>query len=193
VSVRLAGTPPEPARVAAALPELVRALPAPLEPLAQGVLGLERELDLVARAGDGAAVVVLVAGAGEDLAALGDLAAQRAWLAPRLRDWQRLAPGLGLAPERGARGLLVAPGFDARTVAAAGALPGTSLARVLSLEWEGRTAFVLEPLPGPAEAPRLPPPERAPEGEAAPTGFRSGLRDEDLGLPRRPTRLAPRG
>jgi len=121
------------------------------------------------------------------------------WLAPRLRDWRRLAPALGLAPERGARGLLVAPGFDPRTRAAAGALPGIALARVLALEWDGETALVLEPLaaakPGAAPAPAGPPPGAAPETTPEPglPGFRSGLRDEDLGLPRRPARLAPRG
>jgi len=143
VSARIARAAPERAQVAAALAELVAALPAPLHPLAEGVLGL--------------------------------------------------------APERGARGLLVAPGFDPRTRAAAGALPGIALARVLALEWDGETALVLEPLaaaqPGAAPAPAGPPPGASPETTPEPglPGFRSGLRDDDLGLPRRPTRLAPRG
>jgi len=199
VSARIARAAPERAQVAAALAELVAALPAPLHPLAEGVFGLDAPLDLVARDGEGGAVVVRVAEPGEDLAALADLVAQCVWLAPRLRDWRRLAPALGLAPERGARGLLVAPGFDPRTRAAAGALPGIALARVLALEWDGETALVLEPLaaapPGAAPAPAGPPPGAAPETTPEPglPGFRSGLRDEDLGLPRRPTRLAPRG
>lgn len=197
MSARLSSVAPERARVTAALAELVAALPTPLHALAEGVLGLDATLDLVARDGAGGAVVVRVAGAGEDLEALADLAAQCAWLAPHLGDWHRLAPALGLAPERGARGLLVAPAFDPRTRAAAVVLPGISLARVLALEWDGRTALLLDPLPagrrGPLRGPSGAPPEAGPAPPDPPLpDFRSGLRDEDLGLPRRPTRLAPR-
>ena len=199
---RVAGIGPERRRVAAALEELVAALPAPLAPLARGVAGLEAELDLVARDAAGGAVIVRLADPGEDLAALADLVAQCAWLAPRLADWLRLAPALGLVPERGARGLLVAPVFDPRTREAAGALPGISLARVLALEWRGESALAIEPLAaGPArlaDPPRVHPPDPfppppgegpAPEGKRRGPPFRSGLRDEDLGLPRRPSRV----
>lgn len=189
MTVRIAAAAAERERVAAALPDLVAALPEPLEAVAQGVLGLDAEIDLVARGADGTAVVVRVASAGEELAALADLAAQCAWLAPRVRDWQRLAPALHLVPERGARGLLVAPGFDARTRAAAAAMPAIALARVVALEWDGRPALALEALPAAPAAPGRQPREPVPP----PAEFRSGLRDEDLGLPRRPTRLAPRG
>jgi len=200
VTVRIASAAPDPARVVAALPELVAGLPSPLRPVAARMLGLDAELDLVALDGEGGAVVVRVAEPGEELAALGDLVAQCAWLAPRLDDWRRLSPGLGLAPERGARGLLVAPGFGPRARAAAGALPGIALARVLALEWDGRTALALELLSDgeaarSARRPEPPEPARsapAPSEPGAPA-FRSGLRDEDLGLPRRPTRVAPRG
>lgn|GEM_PF-1059908 len=220
-------------RVAEALPDLVASLPSPLAPLAERVLGLDAEIDLVARDADGAAVVVRAAAADATLAALADVLAQCAWLGPRLHDWRRLAPHLGLAPARGARGLLVAPGFDARTRAAAAA-HGVALARVLALEVDGRSLLLLEPLAaetarpalhdgaslavgadlgtppraaldaaGPPRAAAIPPaPPDTPAARAAEEeeeepppagpGFRSGLRDEELGLPRRAPRLAPR-
>jgi hypothetical protein len=202
VIARIPQAAPERARIAAALGELVAALPVPLQPLVHGVAGLEEEIDLLARDVEGGAVVVRVAGDGKDLAALADLAAQCAWLAPRIADWCRLAPGLGLVPERGARGLLVAPRFDPRTRLAAAALPGIALARVIALEWQGTTALALEvvplerPLGGPpAVRPRPAPEEPAPEparvADPALPAFRTGLRDEDLASPRRPA--APRG
>jgi hypothetical protein len=204
VIARIPQAAPERARIAAALAELVSALPEPLQPLVHGVAGLEAELDLVARDAEGGAVVVRVAGDGEDLEALADLAAQCAWLAPRIADWCRMAPGLGLVPERGVRGLLVAPRFDPRTRLAAATLPGMTLARVLALEWESTSALALEAVPlerplggPPAVRPRPEPEEPASEpAQVAEPGlppFRTGLLDEDLASPRRgaPPRGAP--
>jgi hypothetical protein len=165
--------------------------------LIEQVTGLEGEIDLVARDGRGRAVAVRLAGAGEDLAALTDLVAQCAWLAPRIGDWLKLSPALGLKPELGVRGLLLAAEFDPRTVAAARALPAgeVSLARVAAFEWQGSLALGLEPLED-GEALRVPIAralaEVGPEVAALESRFRTGLRDDELGLPRRP-RSAPRG
>jgi hypothetical protein len=195
-ALRRVAAPSRP-RVLAGLPALVAALPDPLHTLIEQVAGLEGEIDLVARDGRGRVVAVRLAGAGEDLAALTDLVAQCAWLAPRIGDWLKLSPALGVQPELGVSGLLLASQFDPRTVATARALPAgdISLARVSAFEWQGGLALALEPLEG--SEPTRPPVARAlsdvgPEVAALESRFRTGLGDDELGLPRRP-RSAPRG
>ena len=151
---------------------LLRLTP-PLETIAEDVLGVVSRIDLVTRDPDGAVTVVLVARAGEDLARLGEGVAQRAWLGPRLADWNQLAPHLALAAERGTRRLLVAPRFDDRTRAAVEALgpDGVRLAELIprgDLDVELR---VIE-FDRPVETTQPPAPSQHRE-----SGFRSGLRD----------------
>jgi hypothetical protein len=151
---------------------LLRLTP-PLETIAEDVLGVVSRIDLVTRDPDGAVTVVLVAQAGTDLARLTEGVAQRAWLAPRLADWNQLAPHLALAAEQGARLLLVAPRFDERTRAAVEALgrDGVRLAELLprgDLDVELR---ILE-----LDAPTEPAPPTGPSPRRD-SGFRTGLRD----------------
>ncbi len=149
---------------------LLRLAP-PLETIAEDVLGLVSRIDLVARDPDGAVTLILVANAGEDLARLTEGFAQRAWLAPRLADWNQLAPHLALATERAVGLLLIASRFDERTRAAAAAVGqgGVLLVERLprgDLDVELR---VLEQAGVPTQAP-VPEPRRD-------SGFRTGLRD----------------
>ena len=149
---------------------LLRLTP-PLETLAEDVLGAVSRIDLVTRDPDGAVTVVLVAQAGADLAKLAEGVAQRAWLAPRLDDWNQLAPHLALQPERGVDLLLVAPRFDERTRLAAEELPGLRLAELFprgDLDVELRILGAREP----AAPPRVDGPTPRTDG-----AFRSGLRD----------------
>jgi hypothetical protein len=205
-------------RVQAALGGLLAELPEPLHVVVEQIAGEGGEIDAVARDRQGRAVAIRVAPPGEELTALADLLAQCDWLAPRLRDWLKLNPGLGVAPELGVGGLLLAGQFDARTLAAARRAGGDlALARVSAFDWEGGLHLALEPV-SPAEpagaraievapAPLAPPvqdeparegqlrrvlAEVGPEVVALESRFRSSLRDEELGLPRRP-RGAPRG
>ena len=150
---------------------LLRLTP-PLEAIAEDVLGLVSRIDLVARDPDGAVTLILVAGAGADLARLGEGIAQGVWLAPRLADWDQLAPHLGLAAERGVRLLLVAPRFDERTRAAADAL-GPDLVRLAQGVPRGDLDLDLQLLD--AQDSELSQPLAAPARHG--TGFRSGLRD----------------
>jgi len=151
---------------------LLRMTP-PLETLAEDVLGVVSRIDLVTRDPDGAVTVVLVAQAGADLARLAEGVAQRAWLAPRLDDWNQIAPHLALQSDEGVRLLLVAPHFDDRTRAAVEAL-GASGVRLAELLPRGDLDVELRLVPTGA----APPPPRS----DGPTprldgGFRSGLRD----------------
>jgi len=149
---------------------LLRLTP-PLEAIAEDVLGLVSRIDLVARDPDGAVTLILVAGAGADLARLGEGIAQGVWLAPRLADWNQLAPHLGLAAERGVRLLLVAPRFDERTRAAADAL-GPDLVRLAEGVPRGDLDLDLQLLDAQDSEPQ---PLASPARHG--TGFRSGLRD----------------
>ncbi len=184
-------------RILAGLPGLVAALADPLHTLVEQISGLSGEIDLVGRDARGRAVAVRLAGAGEDLQALADLVAQCDWLGPRLQDWLKLNPALGIQPDLGVRGLLLAAEFDPRTLAAVRSLPDAfvSLARVSAFEWQGALELVLEPVDGMDElspsAPRTLS-EVGSEVAALESRFRTSLRDDELGLPRRP-RSAPRG
>jgi hypothetical protein len=213
--LRLVPLPPR-SRIQAALGSLLSELPDPLHLVVEQIGGERGEIDAVARDRRGRAVAVHVASPGEDLSALAELLAQCDWLGPRLRDWLKLNPGLGLAPELGVGGLLLAGHFDPRTLAAARrAGCDLSLARINAFDWEGGLQLALEPLavgpeptladpppllpppPPPAAVPRESPPrivlaEVGPEVAALESRFRSSLRDDELGLPRRP-RGAPRG
>ena len=170
--------PPRPALLGA-IAQALAALDPPLRVVAERVLGLDARIDLVARDARGGVAVVCVAEAGEDLARLADALAQRSWLEPRLRDWLQIAPDLPIDPERGVRALLLAPRFDARTLAAARALGEATLelavwrARREATGWTAELETVGGPEPGPGEALLVAPPESL---------FRTGLDEADLGL-----------
>lgn len=149
---------------------LLRLTP-PLEAFAEDVLGLVSRIDLVARDPEGAVTIVLEAESGRDLERLAEGVAQCAWLAPRLSDWSQLAPRLGLAVERGAKLLLVAPRFDDRTRAAA-ALGAHRIALAERLP-RGDLDVELRPLGAGAATP----PAAAPGPDRPRTGFRTQLRD----------------
>jgi hypothetical protein len=151
---------------------LLRLTP-PLESVAEDVLGVVSRIELVARDPDGAVTLVLTAGAGADLARLAEGLAQCAWLAPRLPDWQQLAPHLGLASERGVRLLLASTRFDDRTRAAADSIghERVSLAELLP---RGDLDLELRPL---WEAPEPPAPRPLLPSRRSGTGFRTGLHD----------------
>ena len=120
--------------------------------------------------------------AGEDLELIGRGLAQRAWLTPRVRDWEQLAPGLPLYPEASAQALLLCPSFrpEASAAARAATTPPLALAAMRFLRDGAEFEVLLEriedalPVARPAAGPRA----------AAPAPFRTGLTDEDLALTR---------
>jgi hypothetical protein len=151
---------------------LLRLTP-PLETLAEDVLGVVSRIDLVTRDPDGAVTIVLVAQPGADLTRLAEGIAQRAWLAPRLADWNQIAPHLALQTDLELGLLLVAPRFDDRTKAAVEAL-GPSGVRLAELLPRGDLDVDLRLVAGPEPAPTPRPDGPTPRLDG---GFRTGLRD----------------
>ncbi|MAE93735.1 MAG: hypothetical protein CL910_03665 [Deltaproteobacteria bacterium] len=167
----------------------------PLDLLAEDVLGLGARIDWVARDPLGGVTLVRWAAAGEDLAALADLVAQRAWLAPRLPDWHQLAPERQIDPERAPSGLVLGLRFDPRTSAAAAALaPPIEVGRWMHID--GKPRIWLENGPEPWDEPaeregdteaRSPvlsradgPSSSSPPAEGLVSRFRTLLLDGDL-------------
>jgi hypothetical protein len=204
------GRVPPPSReiVLENLEALLEAWPEPLQIVVREIQGLEGSIDAVACDAAGTPVVVGIADPDRELEQLSHLLAQRAWLTPRIRDWLQLNPQLPLRDGRPPRLLLLGMELAPATVAAAGEIAGTGLARVRMLETAAGLVVGLDPVSGPPSSPPEPagapasepaePPEAvaspAPDPRAAPgrSTFRTGLHALDLGGPRRP-RSAPHG
>ena len=183
-------TPPH---SASELQAQIRAEVEHLEPawrvIAEGVLGLEDRIDLIAIDGRGRLVVTLLGLAGDDdRMLLTRLIAQRAWVMARIGDWAQLAPELELDPEAPVRGVLMAPDFCAQTRESVAQLEdlGLELIRYTSLRSRGRPQLGLSPVE--ISKARFSDTETRAlgRGRSKPAGsvFRSGLSEEDLGLPR---------
>lgn len=150
--------------------------------VAADLWGEDDRIDFVAADPDGAAVVVLVGGPGDDLELLGRGLAQRAWVEARLADWRKLAPELPLRPEAGTRLLLVCPAFRPLALRAAASLGGrVRLATCRAIRNGSGRALLVEEVTLPPTA-LAGPRETAPAPAPAPSEFRSGLTAEDLGL-----------
>ena len=122
-------------------------------------------------------VLVFLADRGSDLGLLADSLAQRSWMEPRVADWVKLAPHLGLRPQLGVRILLLASHLDPRTVAAAKSLEGHVIDLGICRPVANGAGF--EILIDLLEAP--PPTLVPPVAEPITSRFRTGLRAEDLG------------
>jgi hypothetical protein len=159
--------------------------------VARGVLGQEARIDFVGVDPSGAVVLALVGEAGEDLVLVARGLAQRAWVQERLRDWNQLAPDLGMRPDAGVRVLLLCPAFGPESRAAARAL-GDDAPLLVHYRREPSDAPV-NPLLEPLEAPAVPVPDARAPGPL----FRTGLTDALLDLdedekPARPPTAADR-
>ena len=111
---------------------------------------------------------------GRELEGIASAMAQAEFCAPRVRDWQKLAPDLPLRPEAGVRTFVLAREFSAPAVLAAGALgePRIALVRFYSGEEPGTLHLQLVTQPA----------RRVDQPRRARSGFRFGLTDADLGL-----------
>ena len=178
---------PDPLRYAPTLPiaEMRAALRAPhafdppLRVLAEGVLGADSPIDLVAVDPRGRIVLVLIAEGPDDAGLLTRGLAQRAWVEPRLRDWLQLGPELEISASAPVVAALLSPTFAPETRAAADVL-GADVVELWSCRCVRNgsgVAVLLEPLT--ARGGRTP---EAPGASPSPAAFRSGLSEEDLGL-----------
>jgi hypothetical protein len=165
-----------------------------LRVIAEDVLGADAAIDWVALEPGGRAVVVIVGEPGQDLELVTRALAQRAWLAPRLRDWLQLAPRIGLRPEAGVRAVALGAGFRSEALAAARSL-GSDVLSLASYRCVRDAEGVSVLLEAEDTAPALP---TNGSGTVAPEPFRTGLSDLDLGLTPEETReferlASPRG
>ena len=148
----------------------------PLEIVAEQILGLESRIDFVAKDQHGQVVLVFLADRGSDLSLLADSLAQRSWMEPRVADWLKLAPQLGLRPELGVRVLLLAPHLDPRTIAAARSVAGLDIDLGICRPVRGGAGIEIL-----IDIPDAPPPASTPVAEPHASRFRTGLREEELG------------
>lgn len=201
---------------------LLGASPEPLRLIVRDIQGLGGPIDAVACDATGTPVLIGIATPDGAADPLGSLLAQRAWVAPRIRDWLQLNPQLPFRPDVRPRMLLLAGHWEAATLAAAAEI-GVELGQLRALETAEGTVVGLEPPPERASSaperpplerassalerpplerassmPERPPPEAPPPQPAKPplarpdSGFRTGLRADELDSPSRP-RSAPRG
>jgi hypothetical protein len=147
----------------------------PLEIVAEQILGLESRIDFVAKDRRGQVVLVFLADRGSDLGLLADSLAQRSWMEPRVADWVKLAPHLGLRPQLGVRVLLLASDLDPRTVAAAKSLEGPVIDLGICRPVADGAGFEIL-----IDLLETPPPTLVPVAEPITSRFRTGLRAEDL-------------
>lgn len=145
------------ARPRAELIAAIRHRAARLDPslriLAQDLLAADTTIDLVAVDASGRLVLVMVGNVDEDLALFTRALAQRAWVAPRVRDWLQLAPALGLRLDAPVKLSLLAPSFRPETLAAAGVL-GAEVVELSTYRWvetSGSVGVLIEGL----DAPRM--------------------------------------
>jgi hypothetical protein len=146
-------------------------------PVAEDLLADVSRMDVFGVGGDGSPVLALLGDAGDDLTLVARALAQREWLAPRVDDWLKLAPDLGLRPGASVQAIVLCPEFGPEARAAVRGLePGT----VRLVAWRylrngSDAGLLLENITtGPARTRSAPPHPAA--------GFRTGLAESDLGL-----------
>jgi hypothetical protein len=151
--------------------------------VAEDLLADVSRIDVFGVGAEGQAVIALVGDRGDDLVLVARALAQREWLAPRVADWRKLAPGLGLHADARVCALVVCPEFGAEARAAARAVgPGIGLLTWRHLRNGADADLLLEPVAPfawTAEDAMAEPGRREPGSTSV---FRSGLSESDLGL-----------
>ena len=172
--------------------------------IAEGFLAEASTIDLLAVGGEGEIISIRIGRGGDDVALLTQSLADLTWLRPRLADFLKLAPGLGLEPSAEPRAMLFCPEFARETRAAVENLPARSieLATYHCLRQQGQLSVLLETtsasprqtgepkrtdrsLSAPLAHPFTPPPRpttpsQQPTDRLDSSNFRTGLTDADL-------------
>lgn len=171
--------------------------------VAEGFLGATSPIDLLAVGEAGELICIRATSEDADDPAAHLLASglsDLGWITPRVADFHKLAPELGLRPLAPPRLRLFAPDFDAEVLAAADYVSGLlgadrlGLSRYRALRQQGQLTLLLEPLEGGgpsggvhpvAARPPFAATARAPVSPGlvdppSPSAFRTGLTDADL-------------
>ncbi len=164
--------------------------------IAEGFLAEASAIDLLAVGGEGEIISIRIGRDGEDGALLTQSLADLSWLRPRITDFLKLAPSLGLEPSAEPRAMLFCPEFQRETCAAIENLPARSieLATYHCLRQQGQLSVLLKPgfparpQTGEPTMTEMNRPDPIAQQQAARvdrpsrTRFRTGLSDADLHL-----------
>ena len=205
---------PERPRLRRAIRHGLRTLEPSIRIVAEGFLGETSAIDLLGVGAEGEMISVRIGCDEDDRALLTRSLSDLAWLRPRLADFLKLAPGLGLEPSAEPRALIVCPEFSREIMSAIDVFPtgAIRLLRYRCLTRQRQLSVMLDPVapvehageedrettgsipPEPCGTrlqPDDPPPSAAPgprlTDPPASSTFRTGLTEADLQLvPRDP-------
>ena len=186
---------PEHASLRRAIRHQLRRVDPTLRVAAESFLAEASQIDLLAVGPEGEMISIRIGHDEDDAALLTRSLADLSWLRPRLADFLKLAPGLGIEPSAEARAMLFCPRFSFETRAAVENFPPRSIELLTyhCFRQQGQLAVLFEssassglrlpnrdagedrPRQTPA-APSRPPLAAAP----SPSSFRTGLSDADL-------------
>ena len=166
--------------------------------VAEGFLAATSPIDLLAIGARGELIGLRAAASGpvDGARLLARALSDLAWLTPRVEDFHKLAPELGLRPLAPPCVALFAPDFDAEVLGAATHLSSLlgpdrlALTRYRALRQRGQLTLLLEPVGEhapptaaalPDDLPIAPPRPSSPLVDpSSPSAFRTGLTDADL-------------
>jgi hypothetical protein len=114
--------------------------------IAEGFLAETSTIDLLAVGGEGEIISIRIGRGGDDVALFTQSLADLTWLRPRLADFLKLAPGLGLEPSADPRAMLFCPDFARETRAAVANFPVRSIELLTyhCLRQHGQLSVLLE-------------------------------------------------
>jgi len=164
--------------------------------MAEAFLAEASQIDLLAVGGEGEIISIRIGQDDEDARLLTQSLADLTWLRPRLGDFLKLAPGLGIEPSAEPRSMIFATHFGNETRAAVENFPSRQVelltyhcfrqrgqlavlfesyapARPHSSTQEAQASRTLGELGNPAKEPLL-------ADTPSPSSFRTGLRESDL-------------
>ncbi len=163
--------------------------------VAEAFLAEMSAIDLLAVGGEGEMISIRIGRDDEDVSLLTRSLADLTWLRPRLGDFLKLAPGLGIEPSAEPRALIFSTHFSVETRAAVENFPSRSIELLTyrCFRQQGQLAVLLDSWTPPealsasqeASGPRTKRQRRPAEDPSladppSPSNFRTGLCDADL-------------
>ena len=118
---------PEPASLRRSIRHQLRRFDPTIRVIAETFLAETTPIDLLAVGGEGEVISIRIAREADDADALTKSLADLTWLRPRLSDFLKLAPGLGIEPSAEPRAMLFCPQFGQETRAAVEYFPSRSI------------------------------------------------------------------